>query len=406
MSARNSIKKILVPILIVGFGIVIAVIFYNLSTEPLQKTAEARVILVDALRVRQTNVTMTVKTQGEVLAKTRTNLVSEVSGVIVEISENYVAGGAFKQGDTLIRIDDRNYVADVKKARAAIATAETRLAEERGLAEYAAIDWSRTNRGKAKQASDLALRKPQIAEAQTNLEFVLADLVRRKGDLDRTSVTAFYDGVVESKDADLGQYVTPGTKLGVVFSIDFVEVRLPIPLHELEFLQLPEVLSPSTQAVPVTFSSLSGKSKIQWQGVITRTEAVMDRKNRVLYAVAQVANPYSTGETGWQSPLRVGSFVNAEIQGRRYSNIILIPRAAIRPGNKIWIIDDESKLLVRKITPLRADERYLYIENGLKDGDILSITPLENPLPGTKVRYRLVSEQDLLSSRLSSRERE
>jgi multidrug resistance efflux pump len=64
--------------------------------------------------------TTQVETEGEVFARTRTTLVSEVSGVITSISENFVAGGAFSAGDTLVTIDDRNYVAEVERAKAGL----------------------------------------------------------------------------------------------------------------------------------------------------------------------------------------------------------------------------------------------------------------------------------------------
>jgi RND family efflux transporter MFP subunit len=393
---RNS--KFLMPSLIICVGILVSVALYFSSSEPVQAKKTEVIILVDALEVKKENFTMKVRTQGEVRAKTRTSLISEVSGVITEIAPNYVAGGAFKKGQTLIKIDDRNYIASVKQAKASIASARTKLAEQEGLAEFAMLDWNRANKNKNHTPSDLALRKPQIAEAKTNLEFAIADLVKKEGDLERTTVKAFYNGVVESKDADIGQYVSVGTKLGVVLSIDFVEVRLPIPLHEIEFLDLPEALDETRKQVYVTLSSVTGHKDISWKGLITRTEAVMDRKNRVLYAVAIVTDPYKTGEKGWTSPLRVGAFVNAEIEGRFFENLILVPRVAVRPGNKIWIINEDSQLEMRNIKPIRADERFLYVNEGLENGDLLSITPLENPLPGTKVKYGLTTIEKLISN--------
>jgi RND family efflux transporter MFP subunit len=389
-------SRFLMPGLIVSVGILISLVLYFSTPEPVQTKKTESIILVDALEVKKVNFTMKVHTQGEVRAKTRTSLISEVSGVITEIAPGYVTGGAFKKDQILIKIDERNYISSVKKAKASIASARLKLAEQEGLAEFALLDWHRANKNKSRTPSDLALRKPQILEAKTNLEFAIADLAKKEGDLERTSVKAFYNGVVESKEADIGQYVSIGTKLGIVLSIDYVEVRLPIPLHEIEFLNLPEALDETVKQVNVKFSSITGHKDISWQGLITRTEAVMDRKNRVLYAVAIVTDPYKTGDSGWTTPLRVGAFVNAEIEGRPFEDLILIPRAAIRPGNKVWTIDKDSRLEMRTIKPLRADEKFLYVNEGLEDGDLLSITPLENPLPGTKVKYRLITANKLL----------
>jgi hypothetical protein len=117
----------------------------------------------------------------------------------------------------------------------------------------------------------------------------------------------------------------------------------------------------------------------------------MDRKNRVLYAIAEVKDPY----TGFESPLRVGSYVSAVISGRQFDDIARIPRAGVRPGNKIWIVNKKSQLELRLINPVRADELFLYVGSGVANDEIISITPLENPLPGTEVRFQLAGDLQL-----------
>lgn len=377
-------SQFLYPAFILAAGIGIAVTFFLSTPEPATREIKPPVILVDALKVTRRDIAITVATQGEVIARTRTSLVSEVSGVVDQISPDFVAGGSFSTGEMLLKIDDRNYVAELERARANVASARTTLAEEQGLAQYAATDWEKSKPGST--ASDLALRKPQIEEAKANLRFAIAERKRKEGDLARTELHAVYDGMVEAREVDIGQYVSPGTPLGTVFATDIVEVRLPIPLHELPFLDLPNARDPTP--VPVEFSAIIKDYVAHWQGEIVRTEAVMDRKNQVLYAIAQVRQPY----TGFEEPLRIGSYVRARIQGRHYQDIVQIPRAAVRPGNKIWIVNSQSRLEQRTIDPIRADENYLYVQSDVESGEIISITPLENPLPGTEVSFQLQSE--------------
>ena len=45
--------------------------------------------------------------------------------------------------------------------------------------------------------------------------------------------------MVRSKDADIGQFVNPGTRLGVTFATDYAEVRLPLTDRDLAFVDLP-----------------------------------------------------------------------------------------------------------------------------------------------------------------------
>ena len=393
LPAGSEVKKYLQPALIVAAGLVIAFLLYLTTPEPVQKTPDRPVLLVDAIQAVSSSADTVVRTQGAVTAKTRTALVTEVSGIITDISPAFVVGGYFREGDVLVKIDDRNYLADLQRAKAAVASALTELAKESGLAEYALADWERSKQlvTNKEQASDLTLRKPQVMEAQANLEFAQADLLRKQGDLARTKISLPYDGIIEERNVDLGQFVTAGTQLAISFAIDSVELRLPIPIHELDYLDLPDPLHPDrTDKLNVTLSSIVGQTQRTWHGKIVRTEAVLDRKSRVLYVVAQIAQPYNRGNGGWDAPLRIGTFVDAVIEGRTLEDVVVLPRAVLRPGNQIWVIDDQQHLQMQGIEIVRADEESLYISAGVSDGQLVCLTSLENPLPGTLVQYTLV----------------
>jgi multidrug efflux pump subunit AcrA (membrane-fusion protein) len=185
----------------------------------------------------------------------------------------------------------------------------------------------------SKAASDLALRKPQLAEAIANLDFARAELDKREGDLDRTVIRAPYDGMVRQKRADIGQYVALGTQLAVTFAIDVAEVRLPLPDRELPFLELSNLrLDPASRPEVHLFAEIGGVKHV-WTGKIVRTEGVFDERSRVLYVVAQIADPYNQQEKKWSTPLRMGTFVQASISGNVAENIIRLPRSVLQSGS-------------------------------------------------------------------------
>jgi RND family efflux transporter MFP subunit len=388
--ARLRATRFFLPFMIVLAGGAVAYGLSLMSSTAIVEEPVAQIISVDAVRLVLSPLTMTVETQGEVVAKTRTSLVAEVSGLVTSINARFVAGGAFSAGDVLVTIDDRNYLAEVQKGHASVATANLKLAEQEGLSAYATTEWQRS-RGTA-PPSDLALRKPQITEAKANLAFSEADLTRKQGDLQRTRLQAPYNGLVEARSVNVGQYVTPGTPIGVIFAMDVVEVRLPIPLHEVEFLDLPDVVNHDTHKIAARLDSIVLAGRASWEAEIVRVEAVMDRKNRVLYAIAEVRDPYTSGLT----PLRVGNYVKASIAGRRFEAMARIPRSAVRPGNKIWLIDADSRLTQRQIQPVRADEDFVYVDSGIEGGELLLMTPLDNPLPGIQVSYTLLNKEPAL----------
>lgn len=384
------VSKILLPLILISTSVGF-VTWMLLNDEKSQvKVPQPPVMLIDVIVAKKRTVNFSVKAQGTVTPRTQTTLISEVSGLITEVSSFFVAGGFFKKGEVLVRIDDRNYRADLKRAQATVASAKTKVATETGLADYAAEDWQRLGRqlGSSKSATALALRKPQLAEALANLDYALADLDKKRGDLQRTVIRAPYDGLVREKKADIGQFVTAGSALAVTFAVDYAEIRLPLPDNELAFLELPDAMNRDNINYPVvTLTAEIGGERQYWKGEIVRTEGVFDERSRVLYAVAQVKDPYGLESGNWQSPLRIGTFVEANIEGKLARDVFVLPRGTLRAGGRIWIVDDTDSIRPRSVKVLRADAEYIYVSTGLNDGQLVCLTPLENPLPGTRVRY-------------------
>jgi len=382
--------KFILPIVVLGISLAVAVWMFNQHVPPQTIDTKPPTMLVDVMRANASDARITVSAQGSVTPRTQTTLISEVAGLITEVSPAFVAGGFFAKGDVLVKIDDRNYRAEVKRAQASVRTAETNVTREAGLADYAKEDWERAQSvlKSSKAASDLAMRKPQLAEALAGLEFARAELERRQGDLDRTIITAPYDGLVKEKRADIGQFVNGGTPLAVTFAVDMAEIRLPLPDRELPYLNLDEHELASGNGPDVMLSANIGGQLNTWEGRIVRTEGVFDERSRVLYLVARIEDPYNQHSLRWQHPLRIGTFVEAHIEGEQLRNVIRLPRTALKRDDKIWTITAGNTLLPVKVEVARADEQSVLIRSGLKPGQLICLTVPENPLPGTPVRYQ------------------
>ena len=380
-------KKIL-PVLIIVFASAAAWALVNARPEVATASIAPPALLVDVVQARRNPVTFSVQSQGSVAPRTQTTLVAEASGQIVEVSPAFVSGGFFRKDDVLVRIDPRNYASVVKRARAAVARAETQLATETATASYAKEDYARLQRlnPNTGPASALALRKPQLSAAMAELQSAQADLEKAEGDLDRTVIRAPYDGLVRQKIADVGQYVNVGSQLAMTFAIDIAEVRLPITQNDLQYLDLTKLRA--GLPLEVVLQTQLGGETVSWAAVITRSEGVFDADTRVLYLVAQVADPYGLqrGAEGAQVPLMMGTFVSAQIAGRPGGDLFVVPRQSIYRGETIWLVDDDSTIRPARVDVVRADENFFYISDGLMEGDRYCATAVEQPLPGMKVR--------------------
>ena len=104
----------------------------------------------------------------------------------------------------------------------------------------------------------------------------------------------------------------------------------------------------------------------------------------MLNVVAQVQRPYEQSQN--RPPLAVGLFVEAEIHGATFNNVVVLPRVALRPNNQVYVIDSEGKLRFRKVDVLRIVEEDVFIQAGLKRGELVCVSPLEAAIDGMPVR--------------------
>lgn len=352
------------------------------SKRPERKAAETQALVVDAIPAQRASLNLSIFSQGSVKPRTQTTVVAEVSGKIVDVSPNFIAGGFFREGEVLLQIDPSDYEAALKRAQANLASRKAQYADQKARSEQAMKDW--INLGRQGEPSDLTLRKPQLAEALANVQAAEAELQKAQRDLQRTRISVPYDGLVRSKQSDIGQYVAPGTRLGVTFAIDSAEIRLPLSATEVSFLDLPSATNPENKEYPrVRLRSETAGVSGEWEAEIIRTEGVVDEKSRVTYAVARVIDPYGVLGLSKQSELRVGTFVRAEIEGVQLEDVVVLPRSVLSTSNTVLIANEDNELEIRPVSVIRAEPQRVYISDGLKNGEWVITTLLDAPIPGT-----------------------
>ncbi|WP_233998684.1 efflux RND transporter periplasmic adaptor subunit [Microbulbifer pacificus] len=349
-----------------GIAAVAAVIL--MAPKPEEKVAEAAVPPVaDVLYAEPGRHTLLVPSQGSVHARHEIEVVARVGGVIESVSDAFVPGGFFRQGDSLIQIEAADYRHQLTRAESQVATAAASLAQEQGMAKQAKREWRDLG---TPTANDLFLRKPQLAAAEAALAAAKADRDQAKLNLERTAVKTPFAGRVVETLVDIGQYVTPGTKLARIHSTGVAEVRLPLTDHQLSLLELPLGRAIDNGPVVRLTANLAGQQR-EWRGQIVRTEAAIDPNSRFVYAVAQVANPYQ-GE----APLINGLFVEAQIAGKTYDDITLLPRQALHEGNHILVLNEENQLGFRDVELLQAVGDQVWLRGDIASGDKVVISSL------------------------------
>jgi RND family efflux transporter MFP subunit len=328
---------------------------------------------------------LTVVSEGTVRPRTESELVPEISGRVTSIAPSFAEGGFFEEGDVLVTIDPFDYQQAVVSARAQLAQTRLRLAEEEAEAEVALREWEDLGRGDPRE---LTLRKPQLEDARAAVAAAEANVTRAERDLERAEITAPYAGRVRRKNVDVGQFVTIGSSIGTIYAVDVAEIRLPMPDEELAYLNLPLSYRGSTdrRTPHVTVRTTFAGEEYTWDGRIVRTESEIDPVSRMVHVVAEVRDPYRAGPDPNRPPLAVGMYVDAEIEGRRFEQIAAVPRAALRGRREVIVVDDENRLHFQEIDVLRTTAQYIYVENGLENGQRVVISTIDSPTDGMLVQ--------------------
>jgi RND family efflux transporter MFP subunit len=374
------------PIFIILIGSFFAFIISVSSPKPQKGIELPKPTPVFYEVITKKDISLKILTNGEVKPLNEINLISQVSGQIVEAADEFVDGGIIKAGSPLVWIDNRDYKLAVISAESRVAQASKLLEREIAESELAKNDWEELGLG---EASPLTLRIPQLKEAEAAEKAALADLEKAKLNLERTVVKLPFQGIIRQKKTGVGQFVGTGSILATAFSTEEVLIALPLTDTELSYLGLPLAYEEERpfSGPKVSFYSLVSNKNSEWEGRIVRTAGSIDPLTRLVYVYAEVINPYQQSP-----PLAIGMFVDAVIEGKTIKNGFLVPNSAINNNSKIYVINTNDNLEIRKIEVLGTENDYVIIKGEISEGERVVVSPLNNAKDGMALKPILLDK--------------
>ncbi len=378
-----TLRKIL-PLLVLGALLALAALaLLNPPTAERSRPSQGPALSVETMTLQPLDYQVVVPSYGRVRPRTQSTLVAQVSGEVIWVNPQFRDGGIFTAGEDLLRLDARDYQAELQIARAQLFEAKQALAEEEAQSQQALADWQRL--GDGSEADALVLRKPQLLAAQSRVASAQAELDKAQLSLDRTTVKAPFDGRILSTEVDLGEVVGNSSQLAEVYATDYIEIRLPVANGDLPYVELPEPgRGGAVERVPVLIhSSLTGDTA--WDGFLVRTEGAIDDGSRQLHVIAQVDDPFQLqSRDSARRPLKIGEYVTAQIAGRIVEDALVIPNRSIYQGSFVYVV--EAGLLQRREVQVAwRNDIDAVIAAGLAAGDQLVTTSLGQVTSGTRV---------------------
>ncbi len=402
MLRKVVLSLILIVVLLVS-GFVAIELGIALRPTPEREERGAAPLAVRVERLEQGDVVEQVRGFGLAEPIRRARVAARVSGRLVEMNESLRVGRRLSAGDVVARIDPLPYEAAVARAVALvaetgesirkvdsdieenarkrelvesdleIARSEVRRATElfeEGVASESARDQAISAlRTVEQRLSDIDREAASLRIERVRFEATLRarsnDLKIAEADLDYTTIRAPFDGIIEERVAEKGDVLSPGQTVIVLVDPSALELPIEVPASQARSLAIGAAAELRTDETPPRLT----------RGTVERIAPTIAPNSRTVSVYITIPN-----QRGEFDP---GTFLTAEVAGRRFEDVYSVPRRAIVDG-RIFLARNGVAALLQPRFFVYLDDVAL-TRDDLGDGSLLITTGLEQIYEGAPV---------------------
>ena len=388
------ILKVLIPVAVLAVGALVFMSLVRSKPEAERAARPDRAPLVEIAQAVSQSHVVTVRGQGEVVPAQRVVLQPELTGRVVWQADELVPGGRFRANQPILRIDPRNYSVAIEQQEAQLERSQMELELERGRQVVAQREWELFGGEPPPEARDggapgsLALRQPQVRNAQVAVKAARSALDRARLDLRKTTLTAPFNAMVQAESVDLGQLVSPQNQVATLLGTDQFWVQLSVPLDMLPYIDVPGVNA--TEGSVARVVQEVGEQRIERQGRIIRLLGDLDPVGRMARVIVAIDDPMALEEREEGEPaplpLLIGAYVDVFVEGDSVDGVIEVPRAALREGDQLYVMNDENRLEIRDVEIAWRTEDSVLVRSGVAHGERFVTSRVPTPVAGMELR--------------------
>ena len=418
---------IFLPIVV---GVAVVVMLKQNKSEPIQESPRERAKVVRVIPAPRLSVVPRAKGHGTVRPSRTWEAVAQVKGKIVEKHPHLQKGAILEAGTLVLRIDPTDYELALAQTESDILAAEAQLQEHEAVEtntrasleiEQAALTLNQKELQRKRRllatggvsASDLEnqerslLAQKQSVQAQVNalnlmpskkalLEAQLARsqaaLASARRNLANTEIRLPFTSRIADVEVEVEQYVREGEVLTSSDDLQTAEIEIQIPINQMSALFSASGSIDLLNAPPAPNSfarRLSAEVRLResglaarWQGRIARLSDTLDPKTRTVGVIVEVDEPYGDVRPGTRPPLVKGLFVEVTLSGEPREESLVIPRTALHEGGRVYIVNKEQRLEVRRTEVGLTQPEFVVVARGLAGGEPVVLSDLVPAIEG------------------------
>ncbi len=326
-----------------------------------------KTVFVDT--IQNSTIAITIPANGNLIAKRRVELYSEVEGVFRYSSELFRPGQNYKRGEILIKIDATEYEASVQSAKSELYNQIIAIMPDLRL-DYPDVypKWQTyldkfNLNGSVPQLPQLSTDKERyfingrgIVTAYYNIQNLQERLVKYR-------MVAPFDGVLTEALVTEGSLVRNGQKLGEYIDPKIYELQVSLSKEYADLLKVGE---------EVTLKNNKGTK--DYTGKVNRINARIDPATQTVSVFVEVSD----------ATLKEGMYLQANLDAKKEENAISIDRGLVNDNNEIFVVKD-AVLKVIKVTPVYFSDKKAIVK-GVPDGELILSKQVSGAYNGMPVR--------------------
>ena len=379
--------KIILPVCLIVAGTAGWSYFKSKKPEIKRKPPKPQAIMVKTIEMKSGNYPTWINAMGTVMSERQIVLKSKIAGEVISVSGKFVQGSVMKKGEMLLKLDNSDYNIEIIKAQSALDKALSNLAIEKGSQLIAKEELKLINKASQDEvkATDLSLRKPQLAQVKADVARAKADFEKALLNLSRTKINLPFDALILEKHVDSGSLVTAQGMLATIVDVDAYKVEALVPQNQLARLKALGA-GHIFNADAIINSDYSNQT---WHGKVVRTTGKVNSKSRMAGVIILIPDPLGLKKReNSRQQLLLDDHVKVKIKGSALENVYSLPRSAVRDQNTIWVYH-EGILEIRKIIPVWKEDKVVYVKaghnRGINPGDRVIVSDLSVAVNGMKL---------------------
>ncbi len=347
---RKIISITLGVLLLIGAFFVARTMINSNKKEELKVPKIVKTVFVEIVENKE--IPIVISANGNLVAKNKIDLYSEVQGVLIPLSKDFKPGTSYNKGEVILKINSDEYYANLQAQKSNLFNSITSIMPDIRL-DYP-VEYKKWQ--KYLESFDFNKTTPTLPETNSekekffisgrNIYTTYYNVKNMEVRLSKYTIKAPYNGILTEAMVTPGTLVRQGQKLGEFINPKVYEMEIAINAAYKDLLE---------KGKSVKLHNLENTKS--WTGTVIRVNGKVDQASQTIKVYIQINS----------NELNEGMYLEADLVAKSEMDAYEIPRNLLVNRKSVFVVKNDTILNLVDVTPVYFNDKTVVIK-GLPNG--------------------------------------